>query len=375
VVFVYTEPPRGVQIHWASLRYSIIPSLLAVFRHTEPHWSTRVHWASLRYPDTLSLIALFVYTESHYGIRLHRAFLQYSDTLNLTAVFVYTEPRYGIQTHWASLRYSCTHEHYYSIMHTEPCCGIHTYSLATVFCTLSLAVVSVHTASQRCYAHCALLWYPCIQPCNGILHAEPCCGIRAYSLATVLCTLSLTAVFVNNELHYGIQTHWLSLRYSCTLSVTTVLCTLSLAVVSVHAASQRYYAHWTLLCYPCIQPHYGIMHTEPCCSIRAYSLATIFCTLSLAVVSVHTASQRYYAHWALLWYPCIRPRNGILHTTLLYYPCIQPRNSITHTELCCGIHAYSLATVLCTLNHAIVSVHTASLLHSCSPNIRTVSVQ
>ena len=41
------------------------------------------------------------------------------------------------------------------------------------------------------------------------------------------------------------------------------------------------------------------MHTEPCCSTRLYSLTTVLCTLSLAVVSVYTASLRYYAHWTL----------------------------------------------------------------------------
>jgi len=153
------------------------------------------------------------------------------------------------------------------------------------------------------------------------MHTEPCCSIIAYSLAAVLCTLNL-------------------------------------AVLSVHTASLRYYAHWTVLWYPCIQPRNGIVHTEPCCVIRAYSLATVLCTLNLAVLSVHTASLRYYAHWTVLWYPCVQPRNGIVHT-----------------EPCCVIRAYSLTTVLCKLNLAVISVHTALLLHSCSPNLRTVSIQ
>jgi len=201
-------------------------------------------------------------------------------------------------------------------------------------------MVAVHAASQRCYAHWASLRYSC-----------------PLSITTVLCTLSLAMVAMHtaSQLCYA---HWASLWYSCALSITTVLRTLSLAVVSVHTALQRYYAHWTLLWYPCIKPCNVIMHTESCCGIRAYSLATVLCTQNLAVVSVHTASQQYYTHWTLLWYPCI-----------------QPRNSIMHTEPCCGIRAYSLATVLCTLNLAVVSVHTASLRHSCSPNLRTVSVQ
>ena len=241
VVFFYTEPPCGVQTHLASLRYSFIPSLFAVSRHTKSHRSIRVHWASLRYPDTLNLAAAFVYTEPRYGIRLHRASLQYPDTLSLTALFVYTEPHYGIQKHWVLLHYSWTLSLTTVFIFTELQCSIQTHWASLRYPdTLSLTAVFVYT--EHYY---------------GIMHTEPCCGSRAYSLATVLWILSLTAVFVYAEPHYGIQTHWLSLRN--TQSITTVLCTPSLAVVFVYTASLRYSCTLSLTTVSRLTDyHYGI---------------------------------------------------------------------------------------------------------------------
>jgi hypothetical protein len=165
--------------------------------HTESRYGIQTYWALLRYSYTPILLAASRKKLSLNVAFLHWASLQYPDTLSLIAVFLYTEPHYGIQTQWLSLRYPCT---------------------------LSIT--------------------------KGIMFTEPDCCIRAYSLAALLYTLSLTTVSIHTEPHCGIRVRWASIRYPHSLIITTV--------------------------FVYIKHYYGVMQTEPCCDIRAYSLTSAF---------------------------------------------------------------------------------------------------
>jgi hypothetical protein len=186
--------------------------------------------------------------------------------------------------------------------------------------------ISVHRASLRYYAHWASLRYPDTLSLTTVsMYTEPRYGIRVHRASLQYphwaslrysCPVSLLTVSRRSQPHCDSRVHWASLRYPDTLSHYGIC---------VHWALLRYYIHWALLWYLCIQPRYGITHNKPRCSIRAYSLTTVLRTTRLAVVSVRTASLRYYAQRASLWYPCIQSWYGIpAYRASLWYRCIQP---------------------------------------------------